>query len=310
MAQNLQRLPFHIQDDFVETAFEKRFQGILRLAWQQRSWHVIAAVPGSGKSLGIHDFVLYGNPAKPLNASLSLPIVAIRAPKNNTREMSLLVSLSHIFGVVPRMPSYMLRVWLVDMFAKAHVECLIIDDAQDLPLMHLAYLKELTDNLVAPPYRQKIGLCLVVAQSGNVIPLKDTLSRNEVLWRQFHRRMDTQRPFCIVLGHTKDEVGDILLAFEEAYHPQLPDLQLTRWTESIYTWLTHPNLDPDTSGRVSMDLLTKFVTTVLLQTYEQRKTDVDQHILEAAATLLILHRDENVAIDKEMLANVSVTEIP
>jgi hypothetical protein len=40
------RLPFVPHDCFLETAFEQRFQGVIRRAWQQRSWHVIAAIPG------------------------------------------------------------------------------------------------------------------------------------------------------------------------------------------------------------------------------------------------------------------------
>ena len=51
------RPPFLVQRRFIETAFESRFQGLLRAAQQNRSWHIIAAVPGSGKSLGIADLV-------------------------------------------------------------------------------------------------------------------------------------------------------------------------------------------------------------------------------------------------------------
>ena len=47
--------PLLRKEIFVETAFEKRFQAMLRLAWQRRSWHVIVADPGSGKSVGIRD---------------------------------------------------------------------------------------------------------------------------------------------------------------------------------------------------------------------------------------------------------------
>ncbi len=42
-------------DGFIETPFERRFQGLLRQAWLQRSWHVIVAEPGSGKTMGIGD---------------------------------------------------------------------------------------------------------------------------------------------------------------------------------------------------------------------------------------------------------------
>ena len=56
-------------------------------------------------------------------------------------------------------------------------ECLIIDDAQDLNLAHLAFLKELTDNLAAPPYERQVSLCLVTAHTGMAIPLKEIFSR-------------------------------------------------------------------------------------------------------------------------------------
>src|SRR3989449_11311256 len=49
--------PLFRKEFFVETAFEKRFQAMLRLAWQQRSWHVIVADPGAGKTMGIRDLV-------------------------------------------------------------------------------------------------------------------------------------------------------------------------------------------------------------------------------------------------------------
>ena len=42
-------------DGFIETPFERRFQALLRQAWFQRSWHVIVAEPGSGKTMGIGD---------------------------------------------------------------------------------------------------------------------------------------------------------------------------------------------------------------------------------------------------------------
>ena len=83
------RLPFVVHEDFLETAFERRFQGILRHAQQQRSWHVIAAVPGSGKSLGINDLMLHGEARKRGNDTTRLPILAIRAPKNGAREQAL-----------------------------------------------------------------------------------------------------------------------------------------------------------------------------------------------------------------------------
>ena len=64
---------FVVADYFLETAFEVRFQGLLRQAWRERSWHVIAALPGSGKSLGIADMTLKPQWVQRQQGSHSLP---------------------------------------------------------------------------------------------------------------------------------------------------------------------------------------------------------------------------------------------
>jgi hypothetical protein len=292
------RPAFEVQRVFLLTPFEQRFQGLLRHAWQERSWHVIAAVPGSGKSLGIQDLALHSGASKEATGTTRLPVLAIRAPKNAAPEQALGMALSTAFGRVATMGWYSRRLWLVQMLASAQVECLIIDDAQDLTLAHLAFLKELTDNLAAPPYQRQVGLCLVAAHSGSAVPLKETFARPEVLWRQFRRRLDTERPYCVVLGHTEEEVRPILTTFEDIYRPYLPAVQLRRWAKSICTWLTHPALDPDATGRVTMDHLTRFVTSAVRAAYEQDLPDVTAPLLEAVAEVMILRRDEIVAIDE------------
>jgi hypothetical protein len=295
---NSPRPPFVLHKKFLETPFERRFQGFLKQAWKDRSWHIIAAVPGSGKSLGIADLVLQSGAYKDSTGTTRLPILAIRAPKNSAPEQALGMAFSAAFGVTPKMPWAQRRIWLVKIMASTGVECIIIDDAQDLDrLVHLALLKELTDNLAAPPYERKVGLCLVTAHSGNVIPLKETLERPEVLWKQFRHRMALINPYCIVPGHTEEEVRHILITFEDLYRSQLPDLQLHRWTKTIFTWLTNSILDPDGTKRVTMDHLSKLVTTSLRRAYEQGATDVDAATLQAVAELMILHRDEVTLID-------------
>src|SRR5215472_2467997 len=181
--------------------------------------------------------------------------------------------------------------------ASTEVECIIIDDAQDLNLLQLALLKELTDNLAALPYERKVGLCLVAAHSGHVVPFKETFARPDVLWKQFRHRMAMENPYCIVPGHTEEEVRRILITFEDLYRSQLPDLQLHRWTKTIFTWLTNPILDSDGTKRVTMAHLTELVITTLRRAYYRRATDVDAAILQEVADLMILHRDEVTMID-------------
>src|SRR5260370_8735123 len=88
------RSPFVVQRDFIETAFEVRFQGMLRSAWRNRSWHIIAAVPGSGKSLGIRALVTASSARKEAGARTFLPLLAFRAPKNGATEEALCQRLS------------------------------------------------------------------------------------------------------------------------------------------------------------------------------------------------------------------------
>ncbi len=292
-----ERPPFVLQRNFILTPFEKRFQGILQNARRNRSWHIIAAVPGSGKSLGINDFVRHSGARKQANGRTFFPVLAIRAPEDGATEQALGQTLSDAFGVVPNMPWYARRTWLVQSLASTQVECIICDDAQDFSRHHLAFLKKLTDNLAAPPYERLVGLCLVVAHSGSVAPFKEVFARPEILWRQFRRRLDTERPICTVLGHTANEVRLVLTAFEDLYRSQLPDLQLRLWADSIFEWLTHPILDPDATGRVTMDHLARLVTTSLQRVYEQGATNVDAATLTEVAEMMILKRDEVVTID-------------
>jgi hypothetical protein len=133
-------------------------------------------------------------------------------------------------------------------------QCLIVDDAHDLSLEHLLFLKELTDQGKLQ-YDHPLGLCLVAAGRGDTIPLKETLDQPEMTWLQWRRRLDKLEPFCRIAGHTSEEVREILVALETVYQPLLPQLNLRQWSGSIYAWLTHPVLDPTNSGRVTMDYL-------------------------------------------------------
>ena len=119
------------------------------------------------------------------------------------------------------------------------------------------------------------------------------------MWMQFRRRLDCLQPYCRVVSHTEGEVRDILIALEQIYRPSFPALNLQQWTGSVYTWLTHPLLDAQKSGRVLMDPFMKLVTTALKWSYAQREADVASKQLEAAAELLTLRRDRIQIIDAE-----------
>lgn len=121
------RPAFVVRDYFLETAFELRFQGLLCSAWHHRTWHVIAALPGSGKSLGIADLTHQRASYKNTRGATHLPMLAIRAPKNGGKDLALGMALCAAFGIVPTMPWYVRRSWLVqamaDAEARVHSHC-------------------------------------------------------------------------------------------------------------------------------------------------------------------------------------------
>jgi hypothetical protein len=171
------------------------------------------------------------------------------------------------------------------------VQCLVFDDAHDISIPHLTFIKELTDQGCLPPYNHRLGVCLVTAGRGSVMPLKDTLDQQETLWIQFRHRLDKLQPFCRIAGHTRAEVQEILATLETVCREPFPQLNLRQWGDSIYGWLTHPLLDPTGSGRVVMDHLMKLVSTALEWSYQTGEQDVSAEMLEKAAELLTLGRD-------------------
>jgi len=275
------------KDIFIETAFARRFQAMLRSALDNRSWHVIVADPGAGKTMGIRDL---------LKTAGGRSVLAVVAPKNNEDEQALGDQFFTALGLPLRGHWRTRKPKLMGHLHQYGTECLIVDDAHDLSMPHLMFLKEVTDQ-GRLQYDHPLGLCLVAAGRGNTIPLKVTLDQPDPTWLQWRRRLDSLQPFCRIASHTSEEVRDILATLERVYQPLLPQLNLRQWTGSIYTWLTQPVLDPTHSGRVTMDNLMKLVIAALEWSYEAKATDVQAEWLERAAELLVLRHDTLRIID-------------
>ena len=288
---------FISEEAFLETPFERRFQEMIRRAWQQRSWHVIAAEPGSGKSWGLTDIVDHSGRRKDPDGQSALPVIVIESPKKATQESALGEVLANAFGLVPRMTWTARRARLVSDAAKVGLECLIIDDAHDLSLDHLTYLKELTDALKLPPYRRRISLCFVVAMQGTAFPLQETLERPETLWRQFRERMDKANPYVRISNHTQNEVLEILLTLEAQFRSQFPALELGCWAASITGWLTHAVFDQLGTGRVRMNHLIQLVTLALERAQADSKSNVDGEMLHAVAEMMLLRSHTVTVLD-------------
>ena len=287
----MKRAALPLFEGFIETPFEQRFQGLLRQAWKLRRWHVIVAEPGSGKTMGIRDLSVQASLEAGMVGGRRYPVLAVTAPKNDPKEAALGNFLLTALGLGARGRWSERKYLLFELLVQYGVECLIFDDAHDLSMPHLIFLKELTDQLQLTHPPSALGLCLVAAGRGATIPLKEVFDQPETMWQQFRRRLDRVHPYCRIASHTEAEVRNILLALEQIYRPSFPALNLRQWTGSIYTWLTHPLLDPQKSGRVIMDHLMKLVTTALEWSYAQGEQDVSPKQLEAAAEQLTLRRD-------------------
>jgi len=264
---------------------------MLRSAWQKRTWHVLVADPGSGKTTGIIDLVrTTGSPSGTLSGQ-RYPILAVTCPKDDDNEQTLGNYLYRALGLSLRGHWSERKCKLMGLLVQYGVQCLVFDDAHDISIPHLTFIKELTDQGCLPPYNYRLGVCLVTAGRGRVMPLKDTLDQQETLWIQFRHRLDTLQPFCRIAGHTSAEVLEILATLETLCREPFPQLNLRQWGDAIYGRLTHPLLDPTGSGRVVMDHLMKLVSTALEWSYQAGETDVSAETLEKAAELLTLGRD-------------------
>ncbi len=260
---------------------------MLQDAWDNRSWHLIVADPGAGKTMSIRDLQKRAG---------GRSVLAVVAPKNNDDEQALGDQFLAALGLPIRGHWSTRKPKLMGHLHQYGTECLIVDDAHDLSLEHLMLLKEVTDQ-GRLQYDHPLGLCLVAAGRGDTIPLKETFDLPDPTWLQFRRRFDKLAPFCRIASHTSEEVRAILATLETVYQQLFPQLNLRQWTSSIYTWLTHPVLDPTHSGRVTMDNLTKLVTTALEWSYLAGETEVRAERLKSAAEQLVLRHDTLKLID-------------
>jgi hypothetical protein len=279
--------PLFRKEMFVETAFAKRLQKMLQHSWDNRSWHLIVADPGAGKTMTIRDLQKRAG---------GRSVLAVVAPKNNDDEQALGDQFLAALGLPIRGHWSTRKPKLMGHLHQYGTEFLIVDDAHDLSLEHLMLLKEVTDQGKLQ-YDHPLGLCLVAAGRGDMIPLKETFDLPDPTWLQFRRRFDKLQPFCRIASHTSDEVRAILATLETVYQPLFPQLNLRQWTSSIYGWLTNPVLDPTHSGRVTMDNLMKLVMTALEWSYLAGETEVRAERFKSAAELLVLRHDTLKLID-------------
>jgi len=152
--------PLFRKEMFVETAFAKRLQKMLHHSWDNRSWHVIVADPGAGKTMSIRDLQKRAG---------GRSVLAVVAPKNNDDEQALGDQFLAALGLPIRGHWSTRKPKLMGHLHQYGTEFLIVDDAHDLSLEHLMLLKEVTDQ-GRLQYDHPLGLCLVAAGRGDTIP--------------------------------------------------------------------------------------------------------------------------------------------
>jgi len=129
--------------------------------------------------------------------------------------------------------------------------------------------------------------------------LQETFRRRELIWQQFHRRLDAELPYAVVLNHTEAEVVEICAGFEDLYREQFPALELVPYAASVYAWLTTPLFDPDRTARVPMDLLEKLIALALRTAHAEGLPTVTGEVLHAAAEVLRASRHRTAEVDGE-----------
>jgi AAA domain len=157
--------PLFRKEIFVETAFAKRLQKMLNASWDNRSWHLLVADPGAGKTMTIRDLQKRAG---------GRSVLAVVAPKNNDNEQALGDQLLAALGLPIRGHWSTRKPKLMGHLHQYGTEFLIVDDAHDLSLEHLMLLKEVTDQGKLQ-YDHPLGLCLVAA--GEVRTILATLEQ-------------------------------------------------------------------------------------------------------------------------------------
>jgi type II secretory pathway predicted ATPase ExeA len=117
--------------------------------------------------MGIRDLV---------KAAGSRTILAVVTPKNNEDEQALGDRFFTALGLPLRGHWSTRKPKLMGHLHQYGTQCLVVDDAHDLSLEHLMFIKELTDQ-GRLQYDHPLGLCLVTAGRGETIPLKETLDQ-------------------------------------------------------------------------------------------------------------------------------------
>jgi hypothetical protein len=281
-----ERPSVRLDDQYIETAFARRLHATLEDARRDRSWHVVGALSGAGKSTVVAEYLAAHPAVRAHDGSTSIPVLVATPPGFGTSRSGsgLARSLLDNFGTVPPGTQDARRSWLARQIVSCGVEMIVADDAHGADADDLLLLKKLTDEALRAGGR-RVGLVLLCAATESATPLRELVERPTLQWSQFRRRMSPTAPWLYVASLGEDEVREVLLAYElSVLRPALPQLRLARWSRRIHRHLVHPYFDHEGSGRVTMQNVRNLVDGVVHRLVESGLNDLgDAAIIDTAA---------------------------
>lgn len=299
--------PFLPIERFIRTGFAVRLLAVLEHVMATGTWMIVTALPGDGKSTTLDHFIgrhaahwVDGEGGQRVRI---VPVLATRVSRGVGSADRLMVALAHGLGAVPNLRAYQFRDWLVGAIVRAGVRMIAIDDAHELTMGQLSYLRELTDQLASRGHRVAIVLLAASAttdpRAGNPWRL---VAANDLVAEQFRRRLNGPDPIVHVAGLSRPEVGRVLKTWEVLYHERFPELELARWTGSVFHWLTDERNDTAGSGRVRMKHLADVVDAALALAWAEARPGLraDGMDLYHAALRLTVRGFTHVVLDVEL----------
>lgn len=271
------RPPFVPLRRFIPTGFSRRLLGVLEHAMTTGQWFLVTAMSGDGKSTTLARFRLM-HPASVIDGPdgkrvRKVPVLSTRVSSGIQSADKLMHALAHGLGAVPTLSEAKRRQWLVEAITTAEVRLIVIDDAHEMTMHQLSYLRELTGQLAEAGWEPAVVLLAAVGstdpRSGKPWTL---IARDDLVAEQFSNRLDGTDPVVFIEGLSRTEVGRVLATWEVFYRDRFPDLELAKWATSVFGWLTDPRVDRATTGRVRMRHLGGTVNGALAVAWAEGRT--------------------------------------
>lgn len=285
---------------FILTPFAERFEGSLFKARRLKQWCIIGAYSRNGKSWCLRDISFNSGALKAYNGETHIPVIAVRSPIRKGGNNDLLFAISSAIGQFPKMNSVILERWMIENIPKMGVEQIIIDDAHELNQNHYKFIKWLTDSLELE-MGYKLSIALVSIIDGNRISAHSKIKQycGEGWMQQLYERFHY---FDVIPGLNPEEVLQVLYALEDIYRVFLPKIDIAKYANNIYAWLTSSNFDVHYSNRVAMHHLSKLVYESVRTAYlDNSLDDIPGDLLKHVYKYKLLEADKvyDLSEDKE-----------